>query len=125
MPKIKGYPAPAKNNNPYILDVPELVGCNDCPDSYKATSVFDNVLTPINTDVDDIDNPFINPKQARAGIFAPASALHSNTIVDNKDIDNLFSNSGQARLGIFLTTFAFRSKTYKEHIGRKTEAYVP
>ena len=97
MPRMEDYPAPAKNNNPYISDVLGLVEFNDCLNSYKATAAFDDVLTLISADVSDIDNLFTNLGQTHAGIFAPASASHSNTIVDNESIDDFFSNSGQTR----------------------------
>ena len=88
--RMEGYLASAKNNNLYIPDVPKLVGCNDFPDSYKAIAAFDNVLTPICADVDDIDNLFTNLGQIYAGIFASASASHCNIIADNEGIDNFF-----------------------------------
>ena len=125
MQRMESYPAPAKNNNPYIPDVPGLVGFNVSLDRYKATAVFDDVLTPISADVGDIvDNLFTNPGQVHADILAPGSASHSHTIADDEGVDDLFTNSGQARLGIFLTTSAFRTETFEEQTGRKARACI-
>ena len=122
--RMEGYLASAKNNNPYIPDVPKLVGCNNCFNRYKATAAFDDVLTPISADVGDIDNFFTNLRQTRAAIFASASASHGNTIANNEGIDNFFSNSGQTHLSIFSTTSAFKTKTYKKHTSWKAKAYI-